>query len=88
MILQMAEAKKKRKIRKLFVMGCLSERYREELKQEMIDMLHIQLRDNQKAGWVDENLKNVLKKNPNEEPVRAQYAFYEYLKEKNDRNRL
>ena len=60
----------------------------EELKQEMIDMLHIQLRDNQKAGWVDENLKNVLKKNPNEEPVRAQYAFYEYLKEKNDRNRL
>ena len=41
-----------------------------------------------KAGWVDENLKNVLKKNPNEEPVRAQYAFYEYLKEKNDRNRL
>ena len=32
--------------------------------------------------------KNVLKKNPNEEPVRAQYAFYEYLKEKNDRNRL
>ena len=56
------------------------------LKQEMIDMLHIQLRDNQKAGWVDENLKNVLKKNPNEEPVRAQYAFYEYLKEKNERN--
>ena len=35
MILQMAEAKKKRKIRKLFVMGCLSERYREELKQEI-----------------------------------------------------
>ena len=34
----------------------------EELKQEMIDMLHIQLRDNQKAGWVDENLKNVLKR--------------------------
>ena len=60
----------------------------EELNQEMIDLLHILLRYNQKAGWVDENLKNVLKKNPNEEPVRAQYAFYEYLKEKNDRNRL
>ena len=29
------------------------------------------------------NLNNVLKRNPKEEPVRAQYAFYEYLKGKN-----
>lgn len=35
MILQFAEAKKKRKINKLFVMGCLSERYMEELKAEI-----------------------------------------------------
>ena len=32
--------------------------------------------------------KKKKNKNPNEDPVRAQYAFYEYLKEKNDRNRL
>ena len=35
MILRFAEARKKRQIRKLFVMGCLSERYRKEL-QELI----------------------------------------------------
>ena len=55
----------------------------EDLKQQLLDMLAIQLKDNRKAGWVDENLNNVLKRNPKEEPVRAQYAFYEYLKGKN-----
>ena len=35
MILQMAERKKKGKLRKLIVMGCLSERYRAELEAEM-----------------------------------------------------
>ena len=52
----------------------------ERLKQQLIDMLDIQLRDNVKAGWVDEHLNNVMKKDPQAEPVRAQYAFYEYLK--------
>ena len=54
-----------------------------KLKQEMIDMLHIQLADNQKAGWVDEHLRNVMKHDGLAPPVRSQYAFYEYLKEKN-----
>lgn len=35
MILAMSEAKKRKKIGKLFVMGCLSERYRDELKKEI-----------------------------------------------------
>lgn len=35
MILRMAEAKKHRRIGKLFVMGCLSERYRKELELEI-----------------------------------------------------
>lgn len=35
MILELAEAKKQRRIGKLFVMGCLSERYREELQVEL-----------------------------------------------------
>ena len=35
MILTLAQAKKRRKIGKLIVMGCLSERYREELKTEI-----------------------------------------------------
>lgn len=35
MILEVAEAKRKGKLKKLFVMGCLSERYLEELKMEI-----------------------------------------------------
>lgn len=54
-----------------------------KLKQEMIDMLHIQLADNQKAGWVDERLHNVMKHEALAPPVRSQYTFYNYLKEKN-----
>ena len=54
-----------------------------KLKQEMIDMLHIQLADNRKAVWVDEQLRNIFKRTPDALPVRAQYAFYEYLKGKN-----
>jgi len=53
-----------------------------KLKQEMMDMLGIQLADNCKAVWVDENLRNVRKK-ADGMPVRAQKAFYECLKEKN-----
>ncbi|MFC2138876.1 30S ribosomal protein S12 methylthiotransferase RimO [Bacteroidota bacterium] len=34
-ILQFAEAKKKSKIKNLFIMGCLSQRYKEELKKEI-----------------------------------------------------
>ena len=55
-----------------------------DLKQEMKDMLDIQLSDNQKAGWVDEHLSNVMKWNPEKKPVRAQLDFYKYLKMKNE----
>jgi polyphosphate kinase len=49
------------------------------LRQEVVDILKIQLADNQSAVQVDENMKNVFKKN--ELPaVRAQEAIYEYLK--------
>ena len=54
-----------------------------ELKQQMLDMLRIQLADNQKSAWVDENLRNVLKRNEEAEPVRAQWDFYQYLKDRN-----
>ncbi len=55
----------------------------EKLKQEMIDMLQIQLQDNVKACWVDEHLNNVYKRNLELPEVRSQHAFYEYLKKKN-----
>ncbi len=54
-----------------------------DLKQQLMDLLHIQLADNQKAGWVDEHLNNVPKRVPGTRPVRAQYAFYDYLKARN-----
>ena len=52
------------------------------LKEEMLEMLRIQLADNQKAAWVDEHLCNVLKKKMDVKPVRAQKDFYWYLKQK------
>lgn len=55
-----------------------------DLRQEMTNMLKIQLSDNQKACFVNADLRNVFKYAPNKEPVRAQYAFYNYLKKKNE----
>lgn len=55
-----------------------------DLKQELTEMLSIQLTDKRKACFVDEKLKNCWKsKKPQTEKVRAQYTFYEYLKGKN-----
>ena len=57
-----------------------------DLRQELIDMLHIQLQDRTKACWVDADLRNVPKTaKPARDAVRAQYAFYEYLKAKAQR---
>ena len=55
-----------------------------ELRQEMIDMLNIQLSDNRKACFVDERLCNVFKSKSKGEGIRAQYTFYNYLKRKNE----
>lgn len=53
----------------------------EKLKQELTDMLTIQLADRRKACFVDGELHNCWKSaHPQREEVRAQYAFYEYLK--------
>jgi polyphosphate kinase 1 len=61
--------------------------YNESLKREIIDILKIQLADNQSAVWVDENLKNVFKRDNKPDdvpPVRAQLAIYDYLKRATD----
>lgn len=56
-----------------------------DLKQELIDMLHIQLSDKRKACFVDDQLRNCWKSpSPQKEKIRAQYAFYDYLKRKNE----
>lgn len=53
-----------------------------DIKQEIIDILKIQLRDNVKACFIDEHLHNNFKHDDNPEKVRAQWAIYEYLKRK------
>ncbi len=53
-----------------------------KIKKKIIDILQIQLKDNQKACFIDENLNNVFKRNDNEKPVRAQGDTYDYLLKK------
>ena len=43
-----------------------------DIKKEMIDMLQIQLKDNQKGCFVDEKLRNCFNPCHNGEKVRAQ----------------
>ena len=54
-----------------------------DLKQELADMLSIQLSDKRKACFVDDKLRNCWKSpHPQKEKIRSQYTFYEYLKSK------
>jgi polyphosphate kinase len=55
-----------------------------DLRQEITDILHIQLRDNAKACFIDEHIHNIFKRDAaaDQPPVRAQHAIYEYLMEK------
>ena len=53
-----------------------------EIKQEVIDILKIQMRDNVKACLIDEQLHNNFKYNEEPVKVRSQLAIYEYLKNK------
>lgn len=58
-----------------------------DTKQQLIDMLDIELNDNVKACWIDENLQNNFKiPAPGEERIRSQYAFYEYLRKRKDQD--
>ena len=60
---------------------CVFPIYEDELKEEIMDVLNIQLSDNVKASLIDGNLQNVRIRN--EEPsLRSQRATYEYFKEK------
>ncbi|MFZ5941554.1 MAG: polyphosphate kinase 1 [Bacteroidota bacterium] len=60
---------------------CVYPIYNEEIKQELLDILDIQLRDNVKACEIDENMYNI--RIVNDKPlVRSQMATYEYLKKK------
>ena len=56
-----------------------------DLRDNLIEMLDIQLADNQKACWVDDKLQNIFKKRtPGTPAVRAQYTFYDWLNKTNN----
>lgn len=56
------------------------------LRQELTDMLEIQLADKRKACFVDAQQHNCWKStHPQKEKIRSQYTFYEYLKQKEER---
>ncbi|MCZ2443183.1 MAG: polyphosphate kinase 1 [Flavobacteriales bacterium] len=53
------------------------------LKREMLDILYLQLRDNQKARILDKALTNLpVEIKPGEDPLRAQHSIYQYLRDK------
>ncbi|RYY55195.1 MAG: polyphosphate kinase 1, partial [Chitinophagaceae bacterium] len=52
--------------------------YDENIKQELIDILNIQLRDNVKARWLDNNLENEYVTTSGDK-VRSQVETYNYL---------
>jgi len=60
---------------------CVFPLYNKVLKQELLDILNIQLQDNVKACEIDENMYNIRIVNDNP-PVRSQLATYDYLRNK------
>ena len=60
---------------------CVYPVYDEHIKEEIIDILQIQLKDTVKATYLDENTQNIrIPDSPH--AVRSQEAIYEYLKKK------
>jgi polyphosphate kinase len=53
----------------------------DEIKQELIDILNIQMQDNVKARWLDNNLSNDYVKSSRKK-VRSQLETYNYLSKK------
>jgi polyphosphate kinase len=54
-----------------------------DIKTELIDILHIQLKDNTSARVLDKNLNNLsILKSEQDQTIRAQFETFDYLKEK------
>jgi polyphosphate kinase len=53
-----------------------------KLKQELIDILNIQLSDNVKARWLDNELQNKYVSSKGEKKIRSQVETYHYLHNK------
>jgi polyphosphate kinase len=54
----------------------------ENIKNELKDILNIQLKDNVKARWLDNDLNNEYVRTDNQITVRSQIETYKYLHQK------
>ena len=54
----------------------------ENIKNELKDILNIQLNDNVKARWLDNNLNNEYVRSDDQISVRSQIETYKYLHQK------
>ncbi len=61
---------------------CVFPIYNQEIKQEVLDILAIQLSDNVKARLIDKNGQNVKIERDGKPGIRSQQAIYSYLKAK------
>jgi len=52
------------------------------IQQELKDILNIQLSDNVKARWLDNELTNKYKRDKSQKKIRAQIEIYSYLHQK------
>ena len=57
-----------------------------QIKKELKDILDIQLADNVKARWLDNDLSNQYKKDQSKKKIRSQIEIYNYLHQKNIKN--
>ncbi len=51
----------------------------EKIREELKDILHIQLEDNVKARWLDNDLSNMYVSSEGKKRVRSQVEIYKYL---------
>ncbi len=58
----------------------------DQIKKELKDILDIQLADNVKARWLDNDLSNQYKRERSKKKVRSQIEIYNYLHQKNIKN--
>jgi len=56
--------------------------YDKHIQEELMDIINIQLADNVKARYINGEPNNVYRQKNKNEPVRAQFKIYDYLKEK------
>lgn len=56
----------------------------ENIKQEILDIIHIQLKDNIKARVIDSESTNSFVKNMSDIAIRSQFETYHYLKRKEE----